>query len=159
MTASKQSSLQGFTLIELMITVAVIAILSAVALPSYTKYVQKSRRADAKTALLELATRQERYYSLNNAYTSDPVKLGYGASATFPVAVNVSGQSNYQIDFTKDGAGVSNVSARAFEAKATPIGNQTKDTDCYAFVINQLGVRTNVKSDGTTSIPASAGCW
>ena len=66
----------GFTLIELMITVAIIGILSAIAYPSYESYVRKSRRVDAKNALLDLASRQERYFSVNNKYSTTAADLG-----------------------------------------------------------------------------------
>ncbi|WP_276968674.1 type IV pilin protein, partial [Metallibacterium scheffleri] len=71
----------GFTLIELMITLVVLAILTMIAVPIYEHQIEESRRTDARTALLELAEREERYYATNNAYTSDPADLGYGTAA------------------------------------------------------------------------------
>ena len=68
----QQHGVHGFTLIELMVTVAIVAILSAIAYPAYTEYILKSRRTDAKNALLDLAARQERFYSLNNKYSIVP---------------------------------------------------------------------------------------
>lgn len=86
----------GFTLVELMITLAIVAILVAIAYPSYSNYIMKSHRADAKTALLDLASRQERYFALQNNYASTPSALGYAGTA-FPIAVQTSGQSYYQL--------------------------------------------------------------
>ena len=80
---------RGFTLIELMVVVAVVAILAAIAYPSYINQVRKSRRADAKSALLDLATRQERFFSTQNTYTNNAANLGY--SAAFPQPVLTSG--------------------------------------------------------------------
>ena len=68
----------GFTLIELMITVAVVAILAAIAYPSYTGYVQRARRTDAKTVLLEAAQFMERVYTERGAYN----KKADGSAAT-----------------------------------------------------------------------------
>ena len=68
---------QGFTLIELMIAVAIVGILAAVALPSYQRSIMKGRRVDAKAATLDLAAREERYFSVNNTYTNSAVSLGF----------------------------------------------------------------------------------
>jgi type IV pilus assembly protein PilE len=65
---SKILHLKGFTLIELMIVVAVIGILSAIAYPSYTEYVLKGRRAEARAALVDLMQQQERYFTQNGTY-------------------------------------------------------------------------------------------
>jgi len=86
MSARKQS--RGFTLIELMIVVAVIGILASVAYPSYQEYVRKSKRAEGRTALMELLQQQERYMTQNNTYlaistagsTSTPFKTFSGDS-------------------------------------------------------------------------------
>jgi type IV pilus assembly protein PilE len=137
---------RGFTLIELMIAVAVIGILAAIAYPSYTQHVLKSRRAEAKAALLDLAARQERYFSINNRYANAPSELGY-AGAQFPVDVLSGRQAYYQLS--------SNVGAPAtsYMARATPVGAQSQDT-CGTFSINHLGVQGNAGN----ALPVAA-CW
>jgi len=59
---------QGFTLIELMITVAIVAILGGIAYPSYQSYIKRTARAEARAVILDIAQKQERYYSSNNSY-------------------------------------------------------------------------------------------
>ena len=70
----------GFTLIELMVTVAIVTILATIAVTSYTSQVQKSRRTEAKGALLDLAGREERLFSTTNTYSNLESFLGYGAA-------------------------------------------------------------------------------
>jgi type IV pilus assembly protein PilE len=137
---------RGFTLIELMIAVAVVGILASLAYPSYTQYVLKSRRTEAKAALLDLAMRQERYFSMTNTYADAPDKLGY-AKAAFPVEVLAGGRAYYQLSAQVG------VPATSYSATATPLGGQVKDS-CGTYSINQLGVQGNANN----SSPVTA-CW
>src|ERR1700734_3945695 len=75
-----KSAARGFTLIELMITVAIVAILATVATVSYTTQIQKSRRTDARSALLDLAGREEKLFSTSNAYSGTLADLGYSSA-------------------------------------------------------------------------------
>ncbi|MGS0740362.1 type IV pilin protein [Glaciimonas sp. GG7] len=137
----------GFTLIELMITVAILGILAAVALPSYKTYVLKSHRTDAKNALLDLAAREEKFFATNNVYSISGTALNYGAA--LPIAVSSGGTSYYTLSVTQ-------VTTTDFTATATPTGNQTADA-CYAYSLNNLGVQSNSVSGGGAN--ATAGCW
>ena len=152
MNARQGSPARGFTLIELMITVAIVAILAAVALPSYQSYVMRSKRADAKNALLDLASRQERYFSINNAYTGDAALLGYGTGATFPIPVSISGSSNYDLYLPVQ-------TATAYTIRAIPKGTQTKDTTCYTYQLTQQGTRSNVNATYAPLTTGTSGCW
>lgn len=71
---------KGFSLIELLIAIAVVGILAAVALPSYQDSVRRGNRGDGQAALLEASSRMERYYYDNNAYTTDLTDIGYTSS-------------------------------------------------------------------------------
>lgn len=135
----------GFTLIELMIVVAIIAVLALIAIPTYQSYILKSRRTVAKTSLLDLAAREEKYYSTNNTYTNKPAALGY-TSTNFPLAVPNTADNYYQLNVTA-------ASTTAFSAAATPQGPQAKDP-CATYNINQLSVQSN-----TGNTTASSRCW
>lgn len=132
---------RGFTLIELMIVVAVVAILAAVAVPSYRSYVLKSHRTVAINALLDLGSRQARYYTTNNTYTTDLTLLGYPAGT---VSLPSSTNAYYTISVpTANGTSFSLLAARA--------GTQVNDT-CGNYTYTDLGVK-GVSSGTVTS------CW
>ncbi len=129
-------TLLGFTLIELMITVAIIAILVIIAYPSYLERVRKTRRVDAKIALVELAQLQEDSFITKKKYLTDNS------------AIMVYGGRGYNLDNYGNGnykLAVNGVDG--FTLRATPIGNQTKDTDCSWFEINAIGQKTAEHDD------------
>ncbi|MCH8335553.1 MAG: prepilin-type N-terminal cleavage/methylation domain-containing protein, partial [Proteobacteria bacterium] len=75
--------MRGISLMELMIVVVIIGILTAIAYPSYRQFVTKAKRTEAKSALLQIATMQERFYLQNSTYTSDLTALGFPVAANF----------------------------------------------------------------------------
>jgi type IV pilus assembly protein PilE len=133
---------QGFTLIELMIVVAIIGILAAIAYPSYTEYVQRGKRSEAKVALLEAVQNLERYYSANGTYLNSTA-----LAAVFVTAVPASATAYYNI-------AVSGTPTRsAFMLRATRAGSMASDA-CGEYQIDQTGSRT--LSSATKSV---ADCW
>lgn len=125
---------RGFTLIELMITVAIVAILAAIAYPSYTKYVQRGYRSEGIVMLNDAVARMERYYAQNNSYQiTDLTALGF-SSATPQSQTN-----RYQL-------GLSATTATTYLFKVTPQPAQASDA-CGTLSIDQAGER---KSTGGT---------
>jgi type IV pilus assembly protein PilE len=141
---------QGFTLIELVIVVAIIGILAAIAYPSYQDSVRKSRRADAKEVLLEGAQWMERFYTENYRY--DQNKTGISVGDLFPDSLKASPKEGttkyYQMTFSAS-------TANAFTLQATPTtqGGQDKDP-CGALTLTNTGAK-GVLGTGATV----ANCW
>lgn len=143
----------GFSLIELMIVVAIVAILAAIALPAYQKYIMQSRESSAKSALLDLARREETFYSTNNAYTTQLDSLGYGTIAGNAIQVpNNTNEDYYQITITAPAGAAT--TATTYTATATPVGSQSNDV-CGQYSLTNLGVQT---ASGTTS-GGGVNCW
>jgi type IV pilus assembly protein PilE len=148
---------RGFTLIELMVVVVIACILLAVAVPSYTSFVRQSRRTDARTAILDLAAREERYFSTNASnYTTVAANLGYaGFGAANPV-----GNGYYYLTVCSPACAPSAVAAPSFTVIALPVAglSQAKDTACTAFAVDSTGAQFAAAGAGYTAA-AQAYCW
>ena len=133
----------GLTLVELMVVVAVLAVLSAVGYPLYTNQVEKARRADAKIALETIAQAEERFYTINGSYTTD--------LNTLQISTDLQGgrsnDDHYDISVAFIGG-----SNQTFQVTADAARRQSGDTDCAQFTIDQLGGKT--ATDG-----GSTNCW
>jgi len=132
--ARKQAS--GFTLIELMVVVAIIGILAAIAYPSYQQYVLRANRAEAQAVLTETAQFMERYFTTNGTYVdgallSDASPKGSSGSAI-----------KYNISFSVV------PTATAFTLQAAPAGGQANDS-CGTLTLSNTGAQT----------PTTDGCW
>ena len=141
---------KGFSLIELMIVVALIAVIAAFALPSYSRSVLKSKRQIGKGELMEVISRQEQFFVNNKAYATDLTTLGYGAN---PYYINehgdeaVAASSIYQVSLVSP-------TATAFSVRVTPQNSQSSDSECAAMQLSSSGQKTIVGGTGT-----AAGCW
>jgi len=145
----------GFTLVELMVVIVIAAVLLAIAIPSYQTSILKSRRTDARTALLDEAGREERYLSINNVYTNSPANLGYvgsSSSTNFPITI---GSGYYQLNLPTTSLAVG-AAPPSFTLTATPQGNQANDTSCATFTLTSTGAQSSVDSGGADS---TATCW
>lgn len=138
----------GFTLIEVMIVVVIVAILLSVALPGYQESMRKGRRADAKAALMDVANRQERLMLDRSTYTIEMADLGFG---TAPNPTMISQEGHYGITAAPCAGGTI---ATCYVLTATAIENGAQDGDarCLTFVLASTGAKT-----ATGSTPTE--CW
>jgi len=142
--SSEAAVQQGFTLIELMITVAVVGILAAIAYPSYIKYIVRSNRSVAESFILSVANKQEQYLLDARQYATTATLLGV---TSIPTEVS----NNYGITVSADNA----VTPPTYVITATPSGTQaSRDTTCASLTIDQAGTKGIVGGTGTV-----ANCW
>jgi type IV pilus assembly protein PilE len=155
---SSQRGALGFTLIELMIAILVVSILAAIAVPSYINQVRKSRRTEAKTALLDLAGREERYFNTNNVYSNVAANLGYAAAGATTVITSLTvGSGYYQVTIPAPTAGTTTAPATySITAVPVPGNDQAKDTSCASFMVTSAGAQTSQNSAGTDT---TSTCW
>ena len=134
--------MRGFTLVELMIVVAIVGILAAIAFPSYQESVRKSRRAEAKTELINLANLMEKYYTENgNTYATATI-ANVGATATTTPG------GYYTLSITAN-------TANSYSLQATPVvgGAQASETKCINYTLDAAGTKGNTGTGSTTD------CW
>ncbi len=140
-----KKKLTGFTLIELVVVIAIIGILAAIAWPTYTDQVRKARRSDGKAALQEVAARLEQFYLDNKRYTATSTDLGYGATIDSP-------EKWYTVAITD--ATVACPFVSCYEITATPVAtkDQAKDAKCANLTLNSRQVKG-------ASGPLGRECW
>lgn len=141
---------RGYTLLEMMVVVAIVTILASIGYPSYLGYITRANRVAAKSVLLQVADRQEQFFANNKRYTNDLTDLGYAANG-FMV--------NDQGAFTPDGAGdriyqiaLTNTTPMTYTVNAVPQLRQAgHDTQCMTMTLTHTGVRSQTG--------ASTECW
>ncbi|HEX5788569.1 MAG TPA: type IV pilin protein [Woeseiaceae bacterium] len=125
------TKMRGITLMELMIVVVIVGILAAVAYPNYRDFAARAKRNEAKAALLQIATNQERFYLNNNEYTENMQNLGFNVSDNF-----VTETGSYNID-------VAGANATTYTATATYLKADNEAGKCATFTIQPNGDRTS----------------
>jgi len=151
---------RGYTLIEILIVVAILGILAAVAIPSYQNSVLASNRSVAQAALLDLANRQEQFFLNSRTYSADLTDLGYPAGMVFSnggssaLAMNdnhslVESTSTQRLYFIQIDA----ANATTFSLSAVPQLNQAGDAECGTLGLTSSGVKAET---GTGNV---ADCW
>lgn len=130
-TRAPKRRASGFTLVELMITVAVIAILASLAMPSYTDYMRRGRRADAQSFMQDVVARQQHFLLDRRAYATAVGAGGLGMT----IPSNVS--SYYAVVLATDNT----TAPPSFALTATPQGGQASEK-CGTLTIDQRGLKT-----------------
>ncbi|RDS86849.1 type IV pilin protein [Dyella psychrodurans] len=135
---------KGFTLLEVVIVTAIIAMLSALAASSYRHYVFRARRTEARHMLMSIAHGEERWYATYNRYTDDLSKFGYATAAVSPHA-------NYEVVLTVEGN-----DAQGYAVAALPANSQIGDS-CGVMTLDSTGAKTPDRSDRAAN--ANGHCW
>jgi len=148
----------GFTLIELMITLAIVAILSSIAAPAYTSYIARSRRADARVQLVQAAQFMQRFYTANDRFDQD--RAGNSVSSQIPANLKQSpadGSKLYNLlDLVAGDAISGSVTVTPSDYKLTmaPVSGTSMAADaCGSFTLTAAGVR------GVTGTLSRDTCW
>lgn len=156
---------RGFTLMELMITIVIVAVLASIAIPSYTAYVERGKRGTARSALLAAASLLERNFTTNGCYNYATVaacQAQSGAAFALPTAATLApteGKASYVLTVSYAGS----TTGQAFGLTATPCGtagscpagsDPFKDNKCGSLTLDQAGVRG--RSSGSEDV---AVCW
>jgi type IV pilus assembly protein PilE len=139
----RRTQQSGFSLIELMIVIVILGVLMAIAIPNYNGYLERTRRTDARGALLEIASAQERIYFERNQYTSAIADVwNYQEDGAY-----VSNEGHYVLSVV-----LTDDDTNRFTATATAQNKQAGDDDCATFSIDETGLKAATGDD-------PSGCW
>lgn len=144
------TSTRGFTLIELMITVAIVGILAAIAYPSYQNYILRSHRSEGMALLSEAAARMERYYAQNSTYATASLK-GLGLTSDDKATGLDSPNKYYSLR-------LANLAATTYSLSVVPQNAQTKDS-CGTLTLDSTGLRGAAGTTADKDAATVTNCW
>lgn len=146
---------KGFTLLELLTVVVIVAILAASSIGGYREYVRRANRVDATSALLRLAAAQERFYLQNDHYATTAAELAAPPPGGLGTPATDRGLYDLAIAAGTGGAAV----AYTATATASPSASQRDDADCRTLSIDQTGRRGARDAGGSESAAIIGRCW
>ena len=143
-------AMRGVTLMELMVVVTILGVLAAIAIPSYRRYLIRSQRSEAKIALLQLQTAEEKFYLQNNIFTDNIAEASPGGLGL--LALSETGKYAISVVLAADDNGNDD---QRYVATAAPAvdGGQADDAECETFTIDERGTRS------VTGPKGSQFCW
>lgn len=128
------ASQRGFTLIELMIAVVIVAILAAIALPAYTDHIRKARRADAQSLLSDIVAKQQQFLLDRRAYAVSITDAAAAGGLSITIPGNISAYYSISVETSND-------PPPSFKLTATPLGDQAKER-CGTLTVDSAGAKT-----------------
>lgn len=151
------SRMSGFTLVELMITAAIVAILASVALPAYTSYIARAKRADARTQLVQAAQFMQRFYAANDSFKQD--RSGNAVIDQIPANLKQSPADSdtkiYELSIPAD-----TLSSAHYVLQMAPVAGGSMATDsCGTFTLTSAGVRGIQISSTAGDSTLRDTCW
>lgn len=150
----RTKTVRGFTLIEIMVVVAIVGILAAVAVPNYTQYIARANRADARTQLMQAALFMQKFYAANDSYKQD--RSGTAVANAMPASLKIApteGTALYTLS-------VQSASDADFELRMVPDSGKKMSADkCGTFTINSTGAKGVWVNNTAGSTTLRDECW